>query len=208
MNFDLQNLNPENMAALNTKATFNQTAYDQYLEFHTGPYSVGKASGLVFIALQHFDISFKKTVSKIRSQVASKFLPARYAKNSKLLAGFTAQREILATQFSGADTAVGEIVIQPWGFSSIANNKPLSRGTITLNTTHPEAYPIVQWNTFQNPVDADVMVRTGRVRNSHSTSPLRRLLARSTRRTRRSSRVVLRWGRFSLPLRTRVEGAV
>ena len=31
MNFDLQNLNPENMGALNTNATFNQPAYDQYL---------------------------------------------------------------------------------------------------------------------------------------------------------------------------------
>jgi choline dehydrogenase-like flavoprotein len=146
------------MAALNTNATFNETGYDQYLKLHTGPYSVGKANGLVLIALQHFDTSFKKTVSKIRSQATSNFLPARYAKDSKLLAGFTAQREILATQFSGADAAVGEIVIQPWGFSGIANNKPLSRGTITLNTTHPEAYPILQWNKFQNPVDADVMV--------------------------------------------------
>ncbi|CAN9188338.1 unnamed protein product [Alternaria alternata] len=167
MNFDLQNLNPENQGALNTDAAFNQTSYDQYLKSRTGPYSVGKAHGLVFIALQHFDSAFKKTVAKMRSQVASDFLPERYAKDKKLLAGFKKQRDILAKQFSGTDAAVGEIVIQPWGFSGIANNKPLSRGTITLNNTHPAAYPIVQWNTFQNPVDADVMVALTRYNRVH-----------------------------------------
>ncbi|PZD38994.1 GMC oxidoreductase [Pyrenophora tritici-repentis] len=167
MNFELENLNPENMDALNTNATFNQTAYDQYLKSHTGPYSVGKANGLVFIALQHFDSNFNKTVSKLESQDASKYLPPRYAADAKLLAGFKAQRAILAKQFSGTSAAVGELVIQPWGFSGIANNKPLSRGTITLNTTHPSAYPIVQWNTFQNPIDADVMVALTRYNRKH-----------------------------------------
>jgi choline dehydrogenase-like flavoprotein len=167
MNFDLQNLNPENQGALDTNATFNQTSYDQYMKDRSGPYSVGKAHGLVFIALQHFDTAFKQTVSKIRSQVAVNFLPARYAKDKKLLAGYEKQREILAHQFSEADAAVGELVVQPYGFSGIANNKPLSRGTITLNNTHPEAYPIVQWNTFQNPVDADVMIALTKYNRKH-----------------------------------------
>jgi hypothetical protein len=95
------------MGALNTNTTFNQTAYAQYLKFHSGPYLVGKANGLIFIALKHLDTSFKKTVAKMRSQVASNFLPERYAKDKKLLAGFTKQREILANQFSGADVALG-----------------------------------------------------------------------------------------------------
>jgi choline dehydrogenase-like flavoprotein len=167
MNFDLQHLNAENMGALNTNATFNQTAYAEYLKSRTGPYSVGKANGLVFLALQHFDPAFNKTISKLRSQVASKYLPQRYSTDPQLLAGFTAQRAILATQFSGTSAAVGEIAIQPWGFSGIANNKPLSRGTIILNTTHPTAYPIVQWNTFQNPVDADIMVALTRYNRAH-----------------------------------------
>jgi choline dehydrogenase-like flavoprotein len=46
---------------------------------------------------------------------------------------------ILAHQFSEADAAVGELIIQLYGFSGIANNKPLSRGTVTLNNTHPTA---------------------------------------------------------------------
>jgi hypothetical protein len=94
-------------------------------------------------------------------------LPARYAKDKKLLAGYKKQHEILAHQFSGADAAVGELVIQPYGFSGIANNKPLSRGTITLNNTHPEAYPIVQRNTFQYPVDAVVMVALTKYTRKH-----------------------------------------
>lgn len=167
MNFDLQDLNPENQGALNTNETFKKTAYDQYLKDHSGPYSVGKAHGLVFLALQHFDKSFQSTVSKIRSQIATNFLPARYSTDKKLLAGYEKQRQILANQFSEADAAVGEIVIQPWGFSGIANNRPLSRGIVTLNNTNPAGYPVVQWNTFQNPVDADIMVALTRYNRAH-----------------------------------------
>lgn len=167
MNFELKNLDPENQGALNTNTTFSQAANDQYTKDRTGPMSVGKAQGLVFLALQHFDKSFQKTVSKLRSQTPTDFLPTRYAKDAKLLAGYKKQREILAHQFSEADSAVGEIVIQPWGFSGIANNRPLSRGTVTLNITHPAAYPIVQWNTFQNPVDADIMVALTRYNRAH-----------------------------------------
>ncbi|CBX96382.1 similar to choline dehydrogenase [Plenodomus lingam JN3] len=167
MNFDLQGLSPENMAALNTNTTFNQTSYEEYIKYKTGPYSVGKSNGLVFMALQHFHAGFKQTVSKIKSQVATEFLPERYAENSKLLEGFKKQRSIMANHFAGVKAAVGEIVIQPWGFSGIAHNKPLSRGTITLNNTHPAAYPIVQWNTFQNPVDAEIMVALTRYNRAH-----------------------------------------
>lgn len=111
MNFDLQGLNPENQGALNTNSTFNQTFYDEYLKDRSGPYSVGKAQGLVFIALKHFDSAFKQTVSKIRSQVATNFLPPRYSSNKSLLAGLEKQREILAHQVSEADAALGELVI-------------------------------------------------------------------------------------------------
>ncbi|QDS73255.1 hypothetical protein FKW77_004259 [Venturia effusa] len=173
MNFDLQNLNPENQGALSTNTNFSQAATAQYLSNHTGPMSVGKAQGLVFLALPHFSPNHTKTVSKILSQNTTAHLPPRYATDHRLLAGYTKQRQILATQFSATDAAVGEIVIQPWGFSGIANNKPLSRGTVTLNTTHPSAYPIVQWNTFQNPVDAEIMVALTRYNRAHwSSAPL------------------------------------
>ncbi|KAE9990044.1 hypothetical protein EG327_001935 [Venturia inaequalis] len=167
MNFDLQNLDAENQGALNTNATFIKAASEQYAKDRTGPMSVGKAQGLVFLALQHFDKAYQTTVKKIRSQTPTDFLPPRYKKDSKLLAGYLKQRDILAKQFSEADAAVGEIVVQPWGFSGIANNRPLSRGTITLNITHPAAYPVVQWNTFQNPIDADVMVALTRYNRAH-----------------------------------------
>jgi choline dehydrogenase-like flavoprotein len=167
MNFELQNLAPVSLQTLNTNATFNQTSYDEYIKYKTGPYSTGQSPSLVFLALKHFDTTFNETVSKIRSQNASELLPERYAQNKALLAGYSKQRDILVKQFSGTNAAVGEITMQAWGRSAIAHNKPLSRGTITLNTTHPEAYPVVRWNTFQNPVDADVMVALTRFNRKH-----------------------------------------
>ena len=152
---------------MNANAIFNQTSYEEYLEYKTGPYLAGKSNGLVFMALQHFDTTFNETVYKIRSQNVSEFLPERYSKTKALLAGYTKQRDILVEQYAGTDAAVGEITMQPWGLSAIAHNKPLSRGTIALNTTHPEAYPIVRWNAFQNPVDANVMIALTRYNRKH-----------------------------------------
>jgi hypothetical protein len=37
MNFGLQNLDPQNLGAFSRNITFNQTSYDQYLKYHSGP---------------------------------------------------------------------------------------------------------------------------------------------------------------------------
>jgi hypothetical protein len=88
----------------------------------------------------------------------SELLPERYSEDKALLAGYIKQCDILVGQSADTDVAVSEIAMQPWGLSAIAHNKHHSRGTIMLNTNHPEAYPIVRWNAFQNPVDADAMI--------------------------------------------------
>ena len=171
MNFNLEGVALNSIQSINTNATYNQTAYDLYLSSKTGAYSVGRANGLVFMALQHFDSNYKSIVEKIRAQKAENFLPERYSKNKQLLRGYEKQADILAKQFGAAKAAVGEIVIQPQGLSGIANNKPLSRGTITLNNTHPAAYPIVQWNTFQNPIDAEIIVSLTKYNRNHWKRP-------------------------------------
>lgn len=169
MNFSLTGLSPENLGAFSTNATFNQTAWEEYVQHRSGPYAAGKASGLVFLALQHFDAAFRDKVDQIRAQVATDFLPARYAADARLLAGFHAQRAILLDRFLGTASAAGETVVAALGLASTAFQKPLSRGTVTLNTTHPAAFPVVQYNTFQNPVDASILGALTRYVRAHWT---------------------------------------
>lgn len=138
MNFDLKGLSLENMGTLNTDAAFNQSAYEQYIKDLSGPYSAGKANGLVFIALKHFDAGFKKTVRKIRSQVASKFSPERYATNKQLLAGFQKQRDILAKQFSKDDAAVGE------SLSSLGTSRVLPTTNLCREASSPSTTPTLR----------------------------------------------------------------
>lgn len=171
MSFDLQGYDEDNLVALINNKTYNQSAYDLYVSSKTGPYSVGRANGLVFMALQHFEPTYNAIVKKIRAQKAVDFLPTRYSANAQLLRGVEKQVDILAKQFAATEAAVGEIVISPWGTAGIANNKPLSRGTITLNKTHPSSYPVVQWNTFQNPVDADIIVSLTKYNRKHWAIP-------------------------------------
>ncbi|KAF3043720.1 hypothetical protein E8E12_008495 [Didymella heteroderae] len=112
MNFTLQNLAPESLEALNANATFNQTSYEEYVQYKTGPYSTGKSNVLVFMALQHFDPAINGTVSKIRTQNVSELLPERYSKNEALLTGYIKQRDIMVEHYFASDAAVGEITMQ------------------------------------------------------------------------------------------------
>jgi choline dehydrogenase-like flavoprotein len=47
----------------------------------------------------------------------------------------------------------------------------LSRGTITLNPSNKYSPPVVQWNTFQNPIDRSIMVEMVRWIRQHWARP-------------------------------------
>jgi choline dehydrogenase-like flavoprotein len=83
-----------------------------------------------------------------------------------------AQREILIDHYLSDYAATGEYPIQPWGRATTAVQKPLSRGTLSLNTTHPSANPIIVRNAFQNPVDKIVLGELVRWNRRHWTTAL------------------------------------
>jgi choline dehydrogenase-like flavoprotein len=84
-----------------------------------------------------------------------------------------AQRKILVDHYLSDYAATGEYPIQPWGRATTAVQKPLSRGTLSLNTTNPSANPIVVRNAFQNPVDKLVLGELVRWNRQHwTTAPL------------------------------------
>ncbi|KAF2177625.1 GMC oxidoreductase [Zopfia rhizophila CBS 207.26] len=166
MTFNLSNQAIPNPDYIATNVTFNASAAAQYGKDRSGPWSVGRGNALSMLTFKQISSKYETITSQISMQDAAQFLPEGYSKSRALLAGFMKQREILINQYLGDNTSVGECPIQPWGRAITAHQKPLSRGTITLNTTHPSAFPIVQWNTFQNPIDKAVLgelVRWNRV---------------------------------------------
>jgi choline dehydrogenase-like flavoprotein len=123
-------------------------------------------------------LTFKQVSSKhanitslLSSQEPSQFLPERYAKNPALLNGFKKQKEILISRYLGDESLITQLPVQAWGHTTVSAPKPLSRGTIELNVTHPEAPPVVHFNTFQNPIDGAVVAELVRFNRLHWSRP-------------------------------------
>lgn len=169
MQFDLKNLaTPNPLSGLDP--SFNASAWAQYEKDRTGPITQAHGSSLAFLSLQTVTDKYESIVSSIRSQNARSYLPSVYA-DSKLLAGFNKQRDIIANLHSRADAAVAEFPMVAFGLAIGALQRPLSRGTITLNPSNKYGAPVVQWNTFQNPIDRQILVEMVRWLRTHWARP-------------------------------------
>jgi choline dehydrogenase-like flavoprotein len=169
MQFDLKNLaTPNPLSGLSPAG--NASAWAQYNANRTGPITQAHGSSLAFLSLQTVTDKYESIVSSIKSQNARNYLPAVYA-DSKLLAGFTKQRDIIANLHSRADAAAAEFPMVAFGLAIGALQRPLSRGTITLNPSNKYGVPVVQWNTFQNPIDRQIIVEMVRWIRKHWEDP-------------------------------------
>lgn len=72
--------------------------------------------------------------------------------------GYLAQREIILQHYASTTTSVAEFA---WGSGStipIYNVKPLSRGRILVNGTEPLNPPRVDYGTFDDPTDIEILI--------------------------------------------------
>jgi choline dehydrogenase-like flavoprotein len=147
-----------NQNSLSTNATFNATAWAQYVKNKTGPYTYARGNALAFISLPDMTNDTNAVVSSLKSQNAATYLPSVYKNNKKLLKGFARQRDIIATIFKRRDAAVTEFPVPADGtYGLVGVEKPLSRGTVYLNASNPTGPPEVTHNAFVNPIDRTIM---------------------------------------------------
>jgi choline dehydrogenase-like flavoprotein len=75
-----------------------------------------------------------------------------------VVAGFDAQKRSLASTLSKKDIAAYEASMNGICNRSLVLLKPLSRGSININTSDPTSDPILNFRTFSNPLDIDQAV--------------------------------------------------
>ncbi|KAH8687344.1 choline dehydrogenase-like protein [Tricladium varicosporioides] len=166
MGFSLSNQTFPSPDLYTNNATFLAESEAQYALDRSGPWSTARANAAAFLTFKMISPRYESITAKIKQQNPTQYLPERYNKNKELLAGFKKQREILIRQYLGDDSAVAEFPIAGGGGAGV-HQKPLSRGTVTLNSTNPEAVPIVQWNALQNPIDKEVLCEMVRFTRAH-----------------------------------------
>ncbi|KAA8624046.1 hypothetical protein SMACR_07654 [Sordaria macrospora] len=158
--FSLTNQSFPNPDSLTTNTTYFDAAWAEYLANLTGPISAAPASSAILFGLPHLNTSAaaSATAVKLLSQSSSEtlsYLPPIYSTTPSLLRGFTLQRSLLAKSYLSPNSSIVAHSMPGNGFMPAPLLKPLSRGTVTLDPSDPFGLPVVQYNTLQNPIDAD-----------------------------------------------------
>ena len=147
--------NPDTIA---TNATYNATVWAEYFANKTGPITTPNGNTIIYYSLPQVlgsEAAARAVASRLLAQDPTLYLPSAYSKNPSMLKGFLAQRAILADRFTTNTSSFMGSPFRGNGFSPSPMLKPLSRGEITLNLTDPSALPVVQYNTFMNPIDEE-----------------------------------------------------
>ena len=165
-----------NSGSLAANATFFEESRKLYEDELTGPLTKAQASYIGFLSLELISNNSQSILDDAEATSAADFLPEVYSTSKDLLAGFTAQRDVLLKSIRAGSVAVLEFPISGGGFIPNAMQKPLSRGTVHLNATNPLAVPVVTHNALANPFDRatifEALQFTRRVLNSESVSSL------------------------------------
>jgi choline dehydrogenase-like flavoprotein len=134
-------------------ATYNAEALALYFNNLTGPYTKAQGSSAGFLSLEMITTKATAMIASLLTQNAATYLPPIYNASKQLLAGFLAQRTILAAQIKAGSIAVLELPFEGSGSVPNALQKPLSRGTVYLNASNPHGEPVVTHYAFANPFD-------------------------------------------------------
>lgn len=139
---------------------FYDAAWEEYTVNRTGPFTFGMSSRIVFESLKDLDPDFETLAGSLSSFDHLDHLPPIYKKSEVLSEGYKLQLEALQKQFRDPSAAVVEIAFGGGGAVTVALQKPLSRGTIMINSTDPDPSrpPLLNFNAGANPVDIKIAI--------------------------------------------------
>ncbi|KXH57500.1 GMC oxidoreductase [Colletotrichum salicis] len=147
---------------LMTNETFYNESWAEYQANRTVPHTHARGNRVVFTSLQDLDQdSYEAIADAVTAQDPLQNLPEAYAENPAPVQGFIHQREILSKEFRNPKAGVMEFTFGGAESVPVALQKPLSRGTITTNSTNPDRESsvtgaggaLVDFNTLSNPID-------------------------------------------------------
>ncbi|KAF2165162.1 GMC oxidoreductase [Zasmidium cellare ATCC 36951] len=121
---------------------------------YTMPYQAG--SDVAFLPLKNVTSDYAKVIDHAKTIDIDDISPS--GTDPSIIRGHKAQVNILLRHYASRDTAVHESTFNGSPLMIIVALKPLSRGSILINSTDPKTDPQVDFGTFTHPTDVDVLV--------------------------------------------------
>ncbi|KAJ4366898.1 hypothetical protein N0V83_007427 [Neocucurbitaria cava] len=137
---------------LASNATFFEEARKEYEQFRTGPFTPARGNQAAFLPLSTVNPKgWQSLVDAVTAQDPTPYLPKQY--EATLVKGFKAQQQLTAQLLARDDSAAYEFPFSSGPLGNGVLSRPLSRGTVNINTTDPSREPVVDFRTFSNPLD-------------------------------------------------------
>ncbi|KAL9604418.1 MAG: hypothetical protein Q9179_001866 [Wetmoreana sp. 5 TL-2023] len=129
-----------------------------YYENRTGPLTQAYLSGttVAFLSLRTLTPNYTSLLSFFHTTDPAPLLPPE--SDPSLLEGYRAQQRILLSDYASPDTAVHELAASGQETIPLVLLRPLSRGSILVNTSDPLADPVFDYNTFGHPIDIKIFI--------------------------------------------------
>ena len=158
---------------LDQRPDYASQQLNRYYENRTGPYTIPYGSGSIITYLPLKDLTDDTAgfISRARGQDLASLLPS--GANDEILNGYRQQINLALNLFADPTSSVHETAFISGPRVPVTAIKPLSRGTILINSADPFAPPVVDYNTFKHPADLDIAVLSLRkVRQVMASSPM------------------------------------
>jgi choline dehydrogenase-like flavoprotein len=135
----------------------------------TIPYFGG--SSVAFLPLQNITSDYRDIVSSASAINLASLIPSNT--DQTVLAGYQAQFDILLDLYESPHAAVEEVAWEGGNTVCMAMIRPLSRGSILINTTDPTKPPVLDFGTFSHRTDLEVATRAlKKVRDWAASDPM------------------------------------
>lgn len=138
--------------------TFAEEQLALYRTKRQGAYTICANSGntVSFLPLPVVTAGFRSIINIAKSQFVEVFYPTDV--HPSITAGYELQRKLVLDLYATTDTAVIENGFNGGASFPLTLLKPLSRGTVLINTTDPLQPPRIDWGAFTNPADVEIMI--------------------------------------------------
>ena len=111
---------------------------------------------VAFLPCQNVTRRYQEIINEARNVDLSKILPP--GADDSILRGYKAQQDIILKNYASPDAAVHELAMSGQETIPLVLLKPLSRGSILINSTDPLADPVFDYGTYQHPTDVQVVI--------------------------------------------------
>lgn len=138
--------------------TYAEEQLALYYASRQGPYTICGNSGntVAFLPLPDLTHDFEPIIALAKSYSPRAFYPDET--DASIIAGYKAQRNIILSLYTSRATSVQETGFNTGRSFPLTLVKPLSRGTVLINSTNPLSAPGIDWGALTNPTDLEIMV--------------------------------------------------